>query len=213
MMWATHHLQVLALGTPCCFWFSTSLFDSFSQGKTAWHATDAAKLDNRPVVHHWIWSSNSVLAISSSCSFLDQKYVSLYFSAWWFGAFFVFTYVGNNHPNWLFVQKNKVNHQPVLAFSHCGEWFPQPAEESVISSKIAKDVEKPYETSSRFQHLRIMFYRVFTWILHGILRVSTTGPQILQVSRDWGGSWSQGGARYWKALFEHMFLWRKDKPS
>ena len=33
-------------------------------------------------------------------------------SGWWFGTFFIFPYVGNNHPNWLRIFQRASNHQP-----------------------------------------------------------------------------------------------------
>ena len=37
-------------------------------------------------------------------------------TGWWFGTFFIFPYIGNNHPNWLIFQRGS-NHQPVLSRS------------------------------------------------------------------------------------------------
>ena len=33
-------------------------------------------------------------------------------TGWWFGTFFVFPYIGNNHPNWLSYFSEGSNHQP-----------------------------------------------------------------------------------------------------
>ena len=36
-------------------------------------------------------------------------------SGWWFGTFFIFPYIGNNHPNWLsYFSEGWPNHQPVM---------------------------------------------------------------------------------------------------
>ena len=36
-------------------------------------------------------------------------------SGWWFGTFFIFPYIGNNHPNWLsYFSAGWPNHQPVI---------------------------------------------------------------------------------------------------
>ena len=36
-----------------------------------------------------------------------------YFAGWWFGTFFIFPYIGNNHPNWLsYFSEGWPNHQP-----------------------------------------------------------------------------------------------------
>ena len=40
-------------------------------------------------IHAWDWCWESVL---ESLSLI---------SGWWFGTFFIFPYIGNNHPNWL----------------------------------------------------------------------------------------------------------------
>ena len=37
---------------------------------------------------------------------------------WWFGTFFIFPYIGNNHPNWLsYFSEGLVYHQPDHIFS------------------------------------------------------------------------------------------------
>ena len=34
-------------------------------------------------------------------------------SGWWFGTFYIFPYIGNNHPNWLsYFSEGWLNHQP-----------------------------------------------------------------------------------------------------
>ena len=44
------------------------------------------------------------------------------FSGWWFGTFFIFPYIGNNHPNWLsYFSEGWPNHQPVLYLTM--DWF------------------------------------------------------------------------------------------
>ena len=43
-------------------------------------------------------------------------YFIRYFTGWWFGTFFIFPYIGNNHPNWLIffnIFQRGWNHQPV----------------------------------------------------------------------------------------------------
>ena len=43
-----------------------------------------------------------------------------YFSGWWFGTFFIFAYIGNNHPNWLIFFRGVKKHQPVFFWNaHC----------------------------------------------------------------------------------------------
>ena len=37
-----------------------------------------------------------------------------YLSGWWFGTFFIFPSIGNNHPNWLIFFRGVVNHQPLI---------------------------------------------------------------------------------------------------
>ena len=38
-------------------------------------------------------------------------------SGWWFGTFFIFPYIGNNHPNWLsYFSEGWPNHQPDMVF-------------------------------------------------------------------------------------------------
>ena len=32
-------------------------------------------------------------------------------TGWWFGSFFIFPYIGNNHPNWLIFFRGGWNHQ------------------------------------------------------------------------------------------------------
>ena len=37
---------------------------------------------------------------------------------WWFGTFFIFAYMGNNHPNWVsYFSEGWPNHQPVIVHS------------------------------------------------------------------------------------------------
>ena len=50
--------------------------------------------------------------------------VGKYESGWWFGTFFIFPYIGNNHPNWLIffrgvAQPPTRNSDDVLLISHC----------------------------------------------------------------------------------------------
>ena len=41
-------------------------------------------------------------------------YIYIYISGWRFGTYFVFSYIGNNNPNWLsYVSEGLVYHQPV----------------------------------------------------------------------------------------------------
>ena len=40
------------------------------------------------------------------------KYLRI-FTGWWFGTFFTFPYIWNNHPNWLIFFQRVSNHQPV----------------------------------------------------------------------------------------------------
>ena len=44
-------------------------------------------------------------------------------TGWWFGTFFIFPYIGNNHPNWrsYFSEGWVYNHQPVILFDSF--WF------------------------------------------------------------------------------------------
>ena len=43
-------------------------------------------------------------------------------SGWWFGIFFIFPYIGNNHPNWLiFFRGVQTTNQPL--FSIVFHWF------------------------------------------------------------------------------------------
>ena len=52
-------------------------------------------------------------------------------TGWWFGTFFIFPYVGNNHPNWLsYFSEGWPNHQPV-------KYFFQAHEECVLSHRPA----------------------------------------------------------------------------
>ena len=48
-------------------------------------------------------------------------------SAWWFGTFFIFPYILNNHPNWLsYFSEGLVYHQP--------EWFSGKSDQPVLDS-------------------------------------------------------------------------------
>ena len=38
--------------------------------------------------------------------------IAHYPAGWWFGTFFIFPYIGNNHPNWLIFFQRGSNHQP-----------------------------------------------------------------------------------------------------
>ena len=41
-----------------------------------------------------------------------------FISGWWFGTFFIFPYIGNNHPNWRsYFSEGWPNHQPDLIFT------------------------------------------------------------------------------------------------
>ena len=42
----------------------------------------------------------------------------IFLAGWWFGTFFIFPYIGNNHPNWRsYFSEGWPNHQPVLHVS------------------------------------------------------------------------------------------------
>ena len=47
-------------------------------------------------------------------------------TGWWFGSFFIFPYIGNNHPNWLLTNifQRGWNHQPASTSSSHGESNP-----------------------------------------------------------------------------------------
>ena len=53
-------------------------------------------------------------------------------TGWWFGTFFIFPYIGNNHPNWLIFFQRGSNHQPDK-YQFLKEWntFPLPCFPSV----------------------------------------------------------------------------------
>ena len=42
-------------------------------------------------------------------------YIYIYTTGWWFQTFFIFPYIGNNQPNWLFFRRGW-NHQPVYIY-------------------------------------------------------------------------------------------------
>ena len=59
----------------------------------------------------WVWQSRKILIDVGFCRTLQRRF-SLdgrwwmdlawdIWSGWWFGTFFCFPYIGNNHPNWL----------------------------------------------------------------------------------------------------------------
>ena len=46
----------------------------------------------------FLWLGGSVTELGVSSEF-PQRMIG--FNVWWFGTFFIFPYIGNNHPNWL----------------------------------------------------------------------------------------------------------------
>ena len=54
---------------------------------------------------------NSWLSRNGQEMFFFHVYTYI-LSGWWFGTFFTFPYVGNNHPNWLVFFQRDWNHQP-----------------------------------------------------------------------------------------------------
>ena len=69
-------------------------------------------------------------------------------SGWWFGTFFFFPYIGNNHPNWRsYFSEGWPNHQPVANLiwygsESRGPRIPQPA---IVNEKNhSLDLKVPY---------------------------------------------------------------------
>ena len=48
--------------------------------------------------------------------FQGFPHMFLWFSVWWFGTCFIFPYIGNSNPNWLYIYffQRGWNHQPVF---------------------------------------------------------------------------------------------------
>ena len=62
---------------------------------------------------------------------LDTSLIKQYSTGWWFGTFFIFPYIGNNHPNWLiFFRGLKPPTSPwfwvvCLMMQWLGDWHPK----------------------------------------------------------------------------------------
>ena len=73
--------------------------------------------------HNFSESPGWSVQVGSIFERLDD--VASRFSGWWFGTFFIFPYIGNNHPNWLSYFQRGSNHQPVFVWYEKLE-VPQP---------------------------------------------------------------------------------------
>ena len=60
------------------------------------------------------WSNSTAgVSISNRSSWLTAHFWLKSQSGWWLGTFFIFLYIGNNHPNWLsYFSQGWLNHQP-----------------------------------------------------------------------------------------------------
>ena len=47
-----------------------------------------------------LWDNNHKGSTGGWCSLFKHVFFHIY-SGWWFGTFFIFPYIGSNHPNWL----------------------------------------------------------------------------------------------------------------
>ena len=48
-----------------------------------------------------VWSVGAFAQIKLYLIYLAYNYIYIYISGWCFGTFFMFPYIGKNHPNWL----------------------------------------------------------------------------------------------------------------
>ena len=53
---------------------------------------------------------------SGASARIDQWFCVPGSTDWWFGTFFIFLCIGNNHPNWLSYFQRGWNHQPVKSY-------------------------------------------------------------------------------------------------
>ena len=68
--------------------------------------------------YHWEPDHDNFTGASLMCSVKVEPGAKcavpiLTYPGWWFGTFFIFPYIGKNHPNWLIFFRRGWNHQPV----------------------------------------------------------------------------------------------------
>ena len=67
--------------------------------KTAWLVGYVTRLH-----FPWTWEHTQDLVdgyIPKLCTWTSYRWLQKTFPGWWFGTFFIFPYIRNNHPNWL----------------------------------------------------------------------------------------------------------------
>ena len=84
----------------------------------------------------------------SSMIYLANSILMALMAGWWFGTFFIFPYIGKNHPNWLifFRGVETTNQMPIYA-----EWTSQPLNirSLYLSNRFRLGNKKPENTCHR----------------------------------------------------------------
>ena len=93
-----------AIDWPCCpvssSWVSIRLAMALWQLARFFAVLEASHWFRRMWI--WckmVWPEHAQAEIAPKRWFSVQYWI--YLSGWWFGTFFIFPYIGNNHPNWL----------------------------------------------------------------------------------------------------------------
>ena len=88
-------------------------------------------------------------------------------SGWWFGTFFIFTYMGNNNPNWLsyFSEGLKPPTRYIYIYTYT---FKSPRKEAVTNSKTGKQGGVPYNHAHMIRHFHLECQQQENGIIMGL---------------------------------------------
>ena len=89
---------VHGLNTRCCC-SNWGPWQGYTTAKYLWQQLDSPFMTLEALDNDWRKECED----SSKCKqeWLNMVELGMYILVWWFGTFFVFPYIGNNHPNWL----------------------------------------------------------------------------------------------------------------
>ena len=104
------------------------------------------------------------------------------YTGWWFGTFFIFAYIGNNHPNWLIFFRGGWNHQlDKYDWIWLGRVFSGPA---ILQVQLPRKLPHEPATSE-------LFSSPVGWFVWGIKHHPRTGNLIIPLrTNGWIFVWN-----------------------